>query len=317
MTRDFNSLALPALFRALGAPAATRRLAAIARDEDLGKNGKPGDVTSLVASDSGGRARAAIRARETGVIAGLACIPFLAAAFSKRIRFHPAKGISDGSAFKRGQTLGTLEGPAREVLTFERTLLNLLSRLTGVATVTREFDRAMRAKGTVRTKLLDTRKTTPGLRVLEKYAVRCGGGFCHRIGLYDAVLIKDNHIAHVPLKKLTEWTERAAQRAMKLKPRPRFFEIEVDSLAQLEQVLFARIGDRPAADIILLDNMTPKTLEMAVRWRDELAPQVELEASGGVNLRTIADAAHAGVDWISVGALTHSAPIVDLGLDFS
>ncbi|MBX3388993.1 MAG: carboxylating nicotinate-nucleotide diphosphorylase [Phycisphaeraceae bacterium] len=317
MSRDFNTLSLPALFRALGAPEATRRLAAIARDEDLGKRGKPRDVTSRVASDSAGRARAFIRAREPGVIAGLACIPFLAKAFSRRIRFRAAKGVADGSAFKRGQTLGTLEGPARDILTFERTLLNLLSRLAGIATVTHEYDRAMRSKGPVRAKLLDTRKTTPGLRVLEKYAVRCGGGYCHRIGLYDAVLIKDNHITGVALKELTEWTERAARRASKLKPRPRFFEIEVDSLAQLEQVLFARIANRPAADIILLDNMAPKTLEMAVRWRDELAPQVALEASGGISIRTIADVARAGVDRISVGALTHSAPIIDLGLDFS
>lgn len=298
-------------------PAVTRRLAEIARDEDLGKDGKPGDVTSRVTADSRRRARAVIRAREPGVVAGLACIPFLARAFSKTVEFHPAKGVFDGSAFKRGQALGTLDGPAGELLALERTLLNLLSRLSGVATVTRAYDRAMRADGSVRAKLLDTRKTTPGLRVLEKYAVRCGGGFCHRIGLYDAVLIKDNHIAGVPLKKLTEWTEHAASRASKLKPRPRFFEIEVDSLAQLEQVLFARLGSRPAADIILLDNMTPKTLTMAVRWRDELAPQIALEASGGINLRTISDIARTGVDRISVGALTHSAPIIDLGLDFS
>ncbi|MBN8597616.1 MAG: carboxylating nicotinate-nucleotide diphosphorylase [Planctomycetes bacterium] len=313
---DFNTLSLPALFRALGAPEATSRLAAAARDEDLGKGGKPGDVTSLVATASGERARAEIRARQHGVVAGLACIPWMLPAFSKRIKFRPARGISDGSAFKPSQSLGALEGPAREILTFERTLLNLVSRLSGVATVTRTYDRAMRSKGKVVANLFDTRKTTPGLRVLEKYAVRCGGGHCHRIGLYDAVLIKDNHIAGLPLNKLTEWVERAAVKASKLKPGPRFFEVEVDSLAQLEQVLFARLGNEPAVDIVLLDNMAPAMLKMAVRWRDALSPKIQLESSGGINLHTIAAVARTGVDRISVGALTHSAPIVDLGLDF-
>lgn len=199
---------------------------------------------------------------------------------------------------------------------FERTLLNLLSRLSGIATLTRTYDRAMRSKGEVRASLFDTRKTTPGLRVLEKYAVRCGGGRCHRIGLYDAVLIKDNHIEGVALDKLTAWVESAATRAARLRPAARFFEVEVDSLAQLEQVLFARLGKHPAVDIVLLDNMTPETLKMAVRWRDALSPEVQLESSGGINLHTIAGVARAGVDRISVGALTHSAPIVDLGLDF-
>ena len=313
---DLNSLSLPALFRVLGAPEATRRLAIASRDEDLGKGGKPGDLTSLVATGSGQRARAEIRARQHGVVAGLACIPFLAPAFSKRIKFRTARGIADGSAFKPLQSLGTIEGPSRDILTFERTLLNLVSRLSGVATLTRTYDRAMRAKGPVAANLFDTRKTTPGLRVLEKYAVRCGGGHCHRIGLYDAVLIKDNHIAGVPLNKLTEWVERAALKASKLRPAARFFEVEVDSLAQLEQVLFASLGKNPAADIVLLDNMSPATLKMAVRWRDALSPKIQLESSGGINLHTIAEVAGAGVDRISVGALTHSAPIVDLGLDF-
>lgn len=313
---DLNTLSLPALFHALGAPEATRRVAIAARDEDLGKGGKPGDITGRVVTPSSKRVRAAIRARRHGVAAGLACIPFLAPAFSKRIRFRAARGISDGSSFKPSQTLGTLEGPARDILTFERTLLNLVSRLSGVATLTRAYESAMRGKASVNAKLFDTRKTTPGLRVLEKYAVRCGGGHCHRIGLYDAVLIKDNHIAGVPLNRLTEWVERAALKASTLKPRPRFFEIEVDSLAQLEQVLYARLGNNPAADIVLLDNMKPSTLKMAVRWRDTLAPTVRLESSGGIDLRSIGAVARTGVDRISVGALTHSAPIVDIGLDF-
>ncbi|MBX3381134.1 MAG: carboxylating nicotinate-nucleotide diphosphorylase [Phycisphaeraceae bacterium] len=312
---DFNTLSLPALFRALGAPEVTRRVAAAARDEDLGKGGKPGDLTSLVATASAQKARAEIRARQSGVAAGLACIPFLAPAFSKRIAFRPARGVGDGSAFKPSQSLGTIEGPAREILAFERTLLNLVSRLSGVATLTRTYERVMRSKGPVNAHLFDTRKTTPGLRVLEKYAVRCGGGYCHRIGLHDAVLIKDNHIAHVPLWELKQWTERALAKASTLRPAPRFVEIEVDSLDQLGEVLIARHRSRPV-DIVLLDNMRPSLLRKAVMIRNALAPSVELEASGGINRRTIAAVARTGVDRISVGAITHSAPIVDIALDF-
>ncbi|MBS0186483.1 MAG: carboxylating nicotinate-nucleotide diphosphorylase [Planctomycetes bacterium] len=314
VTVDFNKLSLPSLFRALGAPQATRTLAGIARDEDLGPGGRPGDLTSAVAISPRGRARALLRAREPGVAAGLMCVPILAAAFSRSLRFtlHPA--VRDGVGFRAGQTLGTLQGPARDVLTFERTLLNLVSRLSGIASLTRAYNRAMCSKGSVRARLFDTRKTTPGLRVLEKYAVRCGGGFCHRVGLFDAVLIKDNHIASVPLWDLKSWVESTARKAKLL--RPRFFEVEVDSVDQLGEVLIARVGGRPAADIVLLDNMGPKLLCRAVDMRDALAPGVELEASGGINLETIAAAAATGVDRISVGALTHSARIVDLGLDF-
>ncbi len=310
---DLNTLTLPALFRALDADHATRRLALASRDEDIGPGGKPGDLTGIVASSGSARSRALIRARQAGVAAGLACVSNLVRVFSARVAFKPA--IRDGAVFKPGQTLCTLSGPAREMLALERSLLNLLSRLSGVATLTRKYDRAMRAKGPVRSRLYDTRKTTPGLRVLEKYAVRCGGGFCHRIGLHDGVLIKDNHIAHVPLWDLKQWTERALAKSRKLKPAPRFFEIEVDSLEQLGEVLIARDRSRPV-DIVLLDNMPPPMLRKAVAMRDALAPKVELEASGGVNLGTIAAIARTGVDRISVGALTHSAPIVDLGLDF-
>lgn len=312
-TRDLNSLPLPQLFKALHADAAARKLAIVARDEDLGPVGKPGDLTGIVAAASNKPVRALLRAREPGVAAGLAAIPDFARVFSKRICCELA--MKDGAAFRKGDTLCTFTGRAQDVLALERSILNLLCRLSGVATLTRTYDLAMKAKGPVRAKLFDTRKTTPGLRVLEKYAVRCGGGCCHRIGLYDAVLIKDNHIAHVPLWELKAWTERVAAKARTLKPR--FVQIEVDSLEQLGEVLIARTGSKPAVDIVLLDNMPPGMMKKAVAWRDALAPKVQLEASGGINLQTIAAVARSGVDRISVGALTHSAPIVDLGLDFA
>lgn len=309
-------MSLPRMFVALGGPAAARSVALAARDEDLGAGGKPGDLTSLVTIGARERCVAHLRARQPGVVAGLAAVPELVRVFGPRVRVTITKGVRDGAAFRSGQTLLTLRGPTRQVLGLERTLLNLVSRLSGVATVTAAYRAAMLSTGAVKAELFDTRKTTPGLRVLEKYAVRCGGGRCHRIGLFDAVLIKDNHIAAVPLARLTKWVESARGRADRLKSPMQFFEVEVDSLEQLERVLAARREKRAAVDIVLLDNMPPPVLKRAVALRDRLAPRVELEASGGVNLRTIAAIARSGVDRISVGALTHSAPIVDLGLDF-
>jgi nicotinate-nucleotide pyrophosphorylase (carboxylating) len=254
------------------------------------------------------------------VVAGLAAVPELVRVFGPRVKVGVGRGVRDGAAFRPGQTLLTLRGPTRQVLGLERTLLNLMCRLSGVATATAAYRAAMVARGggrgKVKAELFDTRKTTPGLRVLEKYAVRCGGGQCHRIGLFDAVLIKDNHIAAVPLGELREWVEAARERADRLKTPIQFFEVEVDSLEQLERVLCARRGRKPAVDIVLLDNMTLPVLKRAVAMRDRAAPGVELEASGGVNLQTIGAIARSGVDRISVGALTHSTPIVDLGLDF-
>lgn len=309
-------MSLQRMFVALGGPAAARALAVAARDEDLGVGGWPGDVTSLVTIGARERCIAHMRARKPGVVAGLAAVPALVKVFGSALQVAIAKGVHDGAAFQPGQTLLTLRGPSRQVLGLERTLLNLVSRLSGVATVTAAYRAAMVSKGTVKAQLFDTRKTTPGLRVLEKYAVRCGGGRCHRIGLFDAVLIKDNHISAVPLGELTKWVEAARKRADGLKSAIHFFEVEVDALEQLERVLAARSGKKPAVDIVLLDNMPPPVLKKAVAMRDRLAPGVELEASGGVNLKTIAAIAKSGVDRISVGALTHSAPIVDLGLDF-
>lgn len=315
--KDLNAMSLARMFVALGGPAAARAVALAARDEDLGAGGRPGDLTSLLTIGARENCIAHLRARERGVVAGLAALPPLVRVFGPRVRVTLARGVRDGAPFRPGQTLLTLRGPTRQVLGLERTLLNLVSRLSGIATVTAAYRAAMLARGSVKAELFDTRKTTPGLRVLEKYAVRCGGGRCHRIGLFDAVLIKDNHIAAVPLGELTGWVQAARAKADRLQTECRFFEVEVDSLAQLQMVLRARRdgGAKAAVDIVLLDNMAPTMLKKAVTLRDRLAPRVELEASGGVTLRTIGAIARSGVDRISVGALTHSAPIVDLGLD--
>ena len=226
------------------------------------------------------------------------------------------EAMADGSRVVAGQRLALLDGSARRLLTCERIVLNLIGHLSGIATLARRYADAV--AGT-KARIYDTRKTTPGWRRLEKYAVRCGGGHNHRLGLFDAVLIKDNHL-------VVGAEARAARTSHPPKPcgargdfwprpfpsaaEPLIVEVEVDSLAQLREVL----PERP--DIVLLDNMPPADLREAVALREALAPGVELEASGGVRLDTVAEIAGSGVDRISVGALTHSAPSLDVGLDW-
>jgi nicotinate-nucleotide pyrophosphorylase (carboxylating) len=202
--------------------------------------------------------------------------------------------VRDGKAAKKGSVLATVTGPARRVLAGERVALNFVQQLSGVATITRRFaDRARPAR------VFDTRKTTPGLRVLEKHAVACGGGRNHRLGLYDAVLIKDNHLA--VCGSVAAAVARARAHAPELE-----VEVEADTLAQVEQALAAR------ADAILLDNMSPAEMREAVRL---VAGRARTEASGGITLETIRDVAERGVDTISIGALTHSAPALDVSLE--
>jgi nicotinate-nucleotide pyrophosphorylase (carboxylating) len=188
----------------------------------------------------------------------------------------------------------------------ERVALNFCTHLSGIATLTSAFVDAVRG---TKAGIYDTRKTIPGLRGLAKYAVACGGGRNHRIGLYDAVLVKDNHIAHVPTAQLAAAMSAGIAKARAMQPRPVFVEIEVDNLAQLEEVL------RCDVDIILLDNMTPSQMQQAVSLRNRIAPRIELEASGGITLANVRAAAETGVDRIAIGALTHSAVALDLGLD--
>jgi nicotinate-nucleotide pyrophosphorylase (carboxylating) len=280
-------------------------LIAQALAEDLGK---AGDITSTATIPSHARGVAWLVARAPGVLAGLAIVERLAAEFELSECWQPRR--ADGDSLVQGSLIARLAGPMRSLLAVERTALNFLQRLSGIATLTARFVAA--AAGTSAA-IYDTRKTTPGWRALEKYAVRCGGGLNHRLGLYDAVLIKDNHLAWLRAAAgpgARDPIQAAIAAARANTPRGTTIEIEVDSLEQLDSAL----GCCP--DIILIDNFGPEQVAEAVRRRGARASLVQLEASGGVNLSTARTLAKTGVDRISVGALTHSAPALDLAMDF-
>jgi nicotinate-nucleotide pyrophosphorylase (carboxylating) len=261
--------------------------------EDLGR---AGDVTSIATIPEGTQARAVVVARAAGVIAGL---PLAAATFAKLApEVEISASVRDGANVAPKTTLMRVAGPARALLAAERTALNLLGHLSGVATATHEF---VRRAAPTKLRICCTRKTTPGLRALEKYAVRCGGGFNHRFGLDDAMLIKDNHIAVAGgIRAVLERARGAAGHLVKI-------EIEVDTLDQLAEVLAVGL-----ADAVLLDNMDTATLRQAVALA---AGKLPLEASGGITLETIATIAATGVDYASSGWITHSAPNLDVALD--
>jgi len=282
-----------------------RRLLELARDEDLGPARR--DLTSERFVGQEERLRCAVVARQAGVVSGLATIPDLLDTFGFASVIEVREESCDGAAVASGDAVATLTGDARAVLTIERTMLNLIGRLSGVATVTKRYRDAM-GEG-VAAALFDTRKTTPGLRVFEKYAVCCGGGRSHRLGLHDAVLVKDNHLAGVGLGELAERLRAARARTGS---DASFFEVEVDSLAQFERVLSIPGG---VVDIVLLDNFSLEDLRSAVALRGRGRTDLQLEASGGVTLESIRAIALTGVDRISVGALTHSATSLDFGLD--
>lgn len=304
-----------------------QRLLEIGISEDIDT---VGDLTSQALIPEEVQGAASIRAREEGIVAGIPAIPTVLKAVDSSIRWDP--NISDGTRLRCGDTIGTLRGPARSLLTAERPILNLLGRLSGVATLTRRF--VDETDGT-KAQIYDTRKTTLGWRRLEKYAVRCGGGHNHRTGLFDAILIKDNHLAFGAESRNgfrpSEAVDLARDYLRRLAasrdvpgayganefarynlgfPELPIVEIEVDTLDQLREVLPSE------PDIVLLDNMRPEQLLLAVMLREELAPEVELEASGGINLSTVRAVAETGVDRISVGALTHGAVSLDLGMDW-
>lgn len=265
----------------------------------------PGDVTSLATIPANGRAAARFVARSAGVIAGMPVLELVMRRFGLG-GFYRAEA-QDGQAVGRGDVLASVFGPAREVLAVERTALNFVQHLSGIATTTARFVATVEGTKAV---ILDTRKTIPGWRPLEKYAVRCGGGRNHRFGLFDAVLVKDNHLAWLRRTGADDPIGRAVERSRAAAPRAAFVELEVDSLDALDRALECR------PDIVLLDNFDLGGLAEAVRRRDERAPGILLEASGGVRLETVAAIARTGVDRISVGALTHSAPALDVALDF-
>lgn len=283
----------------------------LALAEDLGDE-QDWTTAALVSSQREGASR--IVARESGVAAGLATIELVLT--EAKANLESTLYIQDGQSFASGTTLAELRGNVREMLTLERTILNLLGRLMGIATLTSRY--VQEVTGT-KARIYDTRKTTPGWRRLEKYAVRCGGGSNHRSGLYDAILIKDNHLAQRSDKNIAT-PEDAADAVLEAR---RFLhssqntvrsellvEVEVDNLPQLAAVLLTQ------PDIVLLDNMGVSELREAIKLRDEFATNVELEASGGIHLENLRAIAESGVDRISVGALTHSAHALDIGLDW-
>jgi nicotinate-nucleotide pyrophosphorylase (carboxylating) len=276
-------------------------LLAIAVPEDVGT----GDVTSGLLPETA-RLTARFVARQEMVFCGGEFLQQIASAYGD---IKTDVLVADGTSVRKGQVLATWEALARVALPAERVALNFLQRLSGIATLTQSYVRAIEGTGAT---IVDTRKTTPGWRALEKYAVRAGGGANHRIGLYDAVLVKDNHLVAMvgegvedPISALSEPIAKARAAL----PAEGFVEIEVDTLEQLASAL------KMDVDIVLLDNMSPATMVEAVAMRDKESPKVQLEASGGVTLETVRGAAETGVERIAIGALTHSATAVDIGLD--
>jgi nicotinate-nucleotide pyrophosphorylase (carboxylating) len=260
--------------------------------EDLGR---AGDVTAQACISADARLRAVFVARKPGVISGLACVRLAITELDPGADFRAV--ASDGDHAGSGSQLAWVDANARALLSAERTALNLLGRLSGVATLTRAYVDAIDGTGA---RIADTRKTTPGLRALEKYAVRCGGGINHRFGLDDAILIKDNHVAACSsVAEAVRRAKAAAGHLMKV-------EVEIDGLHQLDDALIHQ------PDVIMLDNFSLDDLREAVR---RVAGRAVLEASGGITLKTVRAVAETGVDVISVGALTHSASVLDIGLD--
>lgn len=277
----------------LGAPAQPEidRIVLAALAEDIGD----GDITTLSTIPEDMRLTGRFLAKESGVVAGINLVWRAFALLDPRVELLVL--IGDGFCVERGQVIAQVSGPGRAILTGERVALNFLQRMSGIATVTRRYVDAV--EGAAAT-ILDTRKTVPGLRLLDKWAVRLGGGSNHRIGLFDMVLIKDNHIAAVG--SITEAVERVRAND----PRRRPIEVEVTDLAQLAEALELPV------DRILLDNMPPDVLREAVILAGGRVP---LEASGGINEATVREVAETGVDFVSVGALTHSVKAMDISLD--
>lgn len=271
------------------------------------------DITSAAIVPSEMTGTYQLCSRQAGIVAGLVTVPWILQTLEVDVRFQSQ--ATDGQPIAAGQILGTLQGNVRQLLTAERIVLNILSRMSGVATLTNRYTKELAGTNC---RLYDTRKTTPGWRRLEKYAVRCGGGNNHRSGLYDAILIKDNHLALggeqgsalSPDKAIGRARHWLSNHTSAASPEAILIEIEVDSLTQLKQALTA------SPDIVLVDNFSLEELAQAVAIRNATAPTVELEASGGVTIATLAKIAATGVDRVSCGAITHQAVWLDFGLDW-
>ncbi len=280
-----------------------RPLITMAVEEDLGR----GDVTSELLFKDDTVVRAHIVSREEIIVCGMIVAEEILKRYDERLKLRVQ--IGDGWTAHVGSRLGTVEGPLRPMLSAERVLLNFLQRLSGIATTTGKYVRAI--QGT-KAKIFDTRKTLPGWRILEKYAVRCGGGYNHRLGLYDGILIKDNHLAELGVNFQSRLRKIVAE-AKNVKG-AKFVAVEVDHVDdQLNYVL-----EIPGIDIVLLDNMGQWQLKHAVEMRDRMCGKNKrplLEASGNINLNNVSAIAQCGIDRIAVGAITHSATAVDIGLD--
>lgn len=283
-----------------------RRLIDMALEEDI-RDGA--DLTSAAVIPAALDGKANLVTRAAGKLSGLSVVELIVeqrCAASGKIAVHCH--MEDGATLAKGDIIAQLDGNMREMLLIERTALNFMQRLSGIASLTAQYVEG--AQG-CQAKILDTRKTTPGWRLLEKYAVRCGGGHNHRMGLYDGVMIKDNHLAALSHSGQGQATLAEAVQAVRdchQKTVP--LELEVDTLEQLTEAL------QCGPDIILLDNMPPPVLRQAVEMRNTMTPDILLEASGGINLSTVSAIAATGVDRISVGALTHSVTALDIGLDY-
>jgi len=283
--------------------AQVRPLIQMAIEEDLGR----GDMTTELLFQDSTMAQSTIISREEIVVCGIPVIEEILRLYDERLTITPY--TEDGQVAHVGSKLATLEGPLRSMLSAERVVLNFLQRLSGISTTTSKYVRAIRG---TKAKIYDTRKTLPGWRLLEKYAVRCGGGFNHRLGLYDGILIKDNHLAELG-KNFPAKLRRVIEQAKKIEGL-QFIAVEVDHVDhQLNHVLKI-----PGIDIVLLDNMGQWQLKHAVEMRDEMCGKNAkplLEASGNITLDNVSATAQCGVDRIAIGAITHSATAVDIGLD--
>jgi nicotinate-nucleotide pyrophosphorylase (carboxylating) len=265
-------------------------------EEDIGT----GDITTITTIPLDHQSKGIIHVKEDGIVAGIPAARAVFAEVDPSLRFEPK--VEEGASITKGTLLATVEGSTRSILLGERLSLNLLQRMSGIATRTKQYVDALEG---LPTRLVDTRKTTPGHRMLEKYAVRVGGGHNHRFGLYDAVMIKDNHI------KGAGGILQAVQSARQLIPHTMKIEVEVEGFDQLHQALHA------GADIIMLDNMDLPSMKQAVILIKEKAPHIVVEASGNVTLQTIKSIGETGVDVISVGRLTYSVAALDISLDLN
>ncbi len=283
--------------------AKVRPLIQMAIEEDLGR----GDKTSELLFKEDTKAKATIISREEIVVCGMDIAREILKSYDEKLKLNVR--IDDGESAHVGNKLGTIEGPLRAMLSAERVMLNFIQRLSGIATTTRKYVRAI--QGT-KARIYDTRKTMPGWRLLEKYAVRCGGGYNHRLGLYDGILIKDNHLAQLG-RDFQQKLRKIVSEATKVKG-IKFVAVEVDHVDhQLNYVL-----EIPGIDIVLLDNMGQWQLKHAVEMRDQMCGKHKkplLEASGNITLSNVSAIAQCGIDRIAIGAITHSAKAVDIGLD--